>query len=456
MTLDLINPFDGSLICSLDHDSESDVQEKLHASHQVQQIWSRVPLENRISIVEEGLDRFRARAQETARDVSIQMGKPITEARNEIETVFDRANYMLSIAEESLAAEVLPHKEGFHRRIEHEPLGVVLDLAAWNYPLIIPINVVVPALVAGNTVLLKHSARTPLSGIAYQDAFKELEIPGLVTNLILGHSETARLIADERIAHVAFTGSVAGGAAIHRETGKRFIDCGLELGGNDPAYIAQDADLPFAIENMVEGACYNAGQSCCAVERVYVHSSHLDEFVEGVSQAMSRLEMGNPLHESTTLGPLIGSDALDHLETQVQDALERGASVITGGERVANQQGNFFPPTLLVGAPNDSLVMQEESFGPILPILPVATDEEALERMNDNRYGLTASVWTRDTDRAEHFARHLETGTVFQNRCDYIDPALPWTGTGDSGRGTTLSRHGYSHLTRPKAIHFRL
>ena len=456
MTLDLINPFDGSLVCSLEYDSASDVEDKLHASHQCQQNWKQVPIEQRISIVEQGLERFRERSQETAREVTIQMGKPITEARNEMATLFDRANYMLSIAQESLAAEVLPDKEGFHRRIEHEPLGVVLDLAAWNYPLIIPINVVVPALVAGNTVLLKHSARTPLCGIAFQEAFGNLEIPGLVTNLILGHSETARLIADERIAHVAFTGSVTGGAAIHRETGKRFIDCGLELGGNDPAYIAQDADLSLAIENMVEGSCYNAGQSCCAVERVYVHDSHLDEFVEGACQAMSMLAMGNPLNESTTLGPLIGSDALDHLETQIQDAIKRGATVITGGKRVSGEESNFFPPTLIVGAPNDSLVMQEESFGPILPVLAVADDEEALEKMNDNRYGLTASIWTRDREKAEHFARHLETGTVFQNRCDYLDPALPWTGTGDSGRGTTLSRHGYSHLTHPKAIHFRL
>ena len=456
MTLDVSNPFDGSLVCSLDHDSESEVQDKLQAAYQSQRIWRQLSIEKRISIVEQGLSNFRNRAQEIATEVSLQMGKPISEARNEFETVFDRAHYMISIARESLAAEVLPEKDGFHRRIEHQPLGVVLNLAAWNYPLIIPINVVVPALVAGNTVLIKHSARTPLSGKAYEQAFGNLEIPGLVTNLILGHDQTAKLISDKRIAHVAFTGSVAGGAAVHSEASKRFIDCGLELGGNDPAYIAEDADLPFASENVVEGACYNAGQSCCAVERVYVHHSQLDEFVSASLEAMAALQMGNPLDDSTTLGPLVGLKALDQLEAQVQDALQRGATVVCGGKRVPGEKGNFFPPTLIVGAPNDSLVMQEESFGPILPILSVDTDEEALERMNDNRYGLTASVWTRDQERAEHFAQHLETGTVFQNRCDYLDPALPWTGVGDSGKGSTLSRHGYFHLTRRKAIHFRL
>ncbi|MGE4618234.1 MAG: aldehyde dehydrogenase family protein [Planctomycetota bacterium] len=456
MTIELTNPYDGSSIGSFEHDSPTSVQQKLQSAYQAQRIWRQLTLEKRISIVEEGLQRFRQRAQETITEVSLQMGKPISEARNEFETVFERAHHMISIARDSLATETLAPKEGFQRRIEHEPLGVVLDLAAWNYPLIIPVNVIIPALIAGNTVLLKHSARTPLCGIAFEQAFENLEISGLVTNLILGHTETAQLIGDERIAHVAFTGSVAGGAAVHKETAKRFIDCGLELGGNDPAYIAKDADLQFAIANMVEGACYNAGQSCCAVERVYVHRSHMDDFIEGARHAMSLLKMGNPTEESTTLGPLASNAALAQLEAQVEDSVEAGASVITGGTRVPDTKGNFFPPTLIVGAPNHSLVMQEESFGPLLPVLSVDSDEEALERMNDNRYGLTASVWTRDQERAEYFAKNLETGTVFQNRCDYLDPALPWTGTGDSGKGSTLSHHGYFHLTRRKSIHFRL
>lgn len=455
MSLNVTNPFDGSVVCSLEYDSESDIQSKLDAADKAQVNWRQIPIDKRISIVEEGLNRFRDRAQETITEVSLQMGKPITEARNELKTVFDRASYMISIARETLAAELLPVVEGFHRRIEHEPLGVVLNLAAWNYPLIIPVNVVVPALIAGNTVIIKHSARTPLSGVAYEKAFGDLEVPDLVSNLVMGHEQTAKLISDQRIAHVAFTGSVAGGAAILRETSKRFIDCGLELGGNDPAYIAEDADLSSTSANIVEGSCYNAGQSCCAVERVYVHHSQLDEFVTGALKAMEALQMGNPLDDSTTLGPLVGKEALEILEKQVQDAVERGATLLTGGERMPDQKGNFFPPTLLVGTPNDSLVMQEESFGPILPVLPVSNDEEALQLMNDSRYGLTASIWTRDQEKAEHFAKHLATGTVFQNRCDYLDPALPWTGVGDSGKGSTLSKHGYFHLTRRKAIHFR-
>ncbi len=456
MSIEITNPFDGSSLGSVEYDSPEMIESKLQSAHETQQMWKRIPIDKRISVVEAGLQQFRDAAQQITSDVSLQMGKPIVEARAELDTVFQRAEYMISIASESLAAQVLPAVEGFHRRIEHEPLGVVLDLAAWNYPLIIPINVIIPALVAGNTVLIKHSARTPLCGLAFERAFSQLEYSSLVTNLTMDHSRTADLIGDDRIAHVAFTGSVQGGAAIHRVAAQRFIDCGLELGGNDPAYLAEDADLSTATANIVEGACYNAGQSCCAVERVYVHRSNLSEFIDGARSALSQLKMGNPLDTSTTLGPLASGGALDSLEAQVQDAVARGAQLLEGGSRVADSGGNFFSPTLIVDVPQDALVMQEESFGPVIPVHAVDSDEEALKLMNDSRFGLTASVWTRDQQRADHMATHLDTGTVFQNRCDYLDPALPWTGTGDSGKGSTLSHHGYFHLTRRKSIHFRL
>ena len=456
MALEVLNPYDQTVVATLDHDEGAVLEAKVAGARGAFERWRAVPLEKRIAQVERGLERLRSASDRLATDVSRQMGKPISQARGEVGTLFARAEHMLSIAPEALAPDVLPAMEGFHRRIEHVPLGVVLNLAAWNYPLIIPINVIVPALVAGNAVLLKHSAKTPLCGRALAEAFGDLEVPHLVQNLVLTHGQTARLIADPRVSHVSFTGSVDGGRAVYREVAKRFLDVGLELGGKDPAYIAEDASLEFAIANTVEGACYNAGQSCCAVERVYVHRKHYDAYLEGARQALASYRLGDPLDEATTLGPLAGQGALAFLEEQVRDAVGRGAHLLTGGVRVAGEAGNFFPPTLLAGVPNRAEVMQEESFGPLLPVLRVDSDEEALLYMRDTRFGLTASIWTRDRERAERFAQGLDAGTIYQNRCDYLDPAQPWTGYNESGKGSTLSRYGYYHLTRRKSIHFRL
>jgi acyl-CoA reductase-like NAD-dependent aldehyde dehydrogenase len=334
------------------------------------------------------------------------------------------------------------------------PLGVVLDIAAWNYPLLIPVNVVVPALLAGCVVLLKHSAKTPLCATHFARAFSKLSVRDAVTDLVLTHEDTAALVADERIDHVAFTGSVAGGREIHRAAATRFIDAGLELGGKDPAYVADDADLEHAAAGIVDGACYNAGQSCCAVERVYVHRSLYPQFVARAETLMREYRLGDPLDEKTTLGPLASAGALDVLERQVEDAVSRGARLVLGGKRIAGR-GFFFPPTLLADCPQDAEITQEESFGPTLPVLAVSDDAEALKLMNDSRYGLTASVWTKSATRARWFADRLEAGTIYQNRCDYLDPALPWTGVKDSGKGSTLSRYGFLQLTRRKAINFR-
>jgi acyl-CoA reductase-like NAD-dependent aldehyde dehydrogenase len=455
MKLRVVNPFDQSTVCEIPGDERGAVDRKLEAARAAQSKWKRLPLEERARVVREGLERFRADAGRIARDVTLQMGKPIRESRNEVKTVFDRAEAMLAIAPEALKPDLLPEKPGFHRRIEHAPLGVVFDIAAWNYPLIIPVNIVVPALLAGNVVLLKHSARTPLCGAAFERAFGGLEVPHLVQNLVLSHEDTARLIGDACIDHVAFTGSVEGGREVYREAAKRSIDCGLELGGKDPAYVAEDADLDFAAENVVDGACYNAGQSCCAVERVYVHRKVYEAFLERSRPILERYRLGDPLDEQTTMGPLARRQALDLLERQVEDAVRRGARLLLGGKRLADARGNFFPPTLLADVPNDAEAMQEESFGPLMPVAAVASDEEALARMQESRYGLTASVWTRDRERAERLARDLDAGTIYQNRCDYLDPLLPWTGWRDSGKGSSLSRYGFWHLTRRKGIHFR-
>lgn len=454
-TLKVVNPYNLRTVCEIAYAEGKALEDKVDLARRAFEIWRRLPLDQRMGRVEGGLEYFRTHREEIARDITLQMGKPIREARREVDTFFERALHMLSIAPSALSSEVLPKKQGLVRRIVHEPLGVVLNIAAWNYPLLIPVNVVVPALLAGNIVLLKHSAKTPLCGQHFERAFGELDPPGLVTNLVLTHERTAKLVADPRIGHVAFTGSVEGGREIYREVSKRFLGVGLELGGKDPAYVAEDADLDFTAENVVDGACYNAGQSCCAVERVYVHKKLYKKFLTRAQAILKRCKMGDPLDETTTLGPLASKAALDTLKRQVEDAVHRGARVIWGGKRIEGERGHFFPPTLLADVPNDAEAMQEESFGPLVPVQAVAGDDEALSRMNDTRYGLTASVWTRDSNRAERFARELAVGTVYQNRCDYLDPALPWTGVGESGFGSTLSRYGFHHLTRRKAVHFR-
>ncbi len=454
MTLQVINPYSQEIFTELAYEDERQLAGKIQTARAAFQEWSRTPLTERIDQVKTGLDYFQQYKASIAREISSQMGKPLYEAHNEFKGFFERAEYMLAIAQKTLAPDQLPPKAGFVRRIEHVPLGVVLDIAAWNYPLLIAVNVVVPALLAGNTVLLKHSARTPLCGVHFEKAFSQ-PCEGLVCNLVLTHDQTLKLIRERRIDHTVFTGSVRGGRQVYAAVADGLIDAGLELGGKDPAYVAADADLDFAVPNIVEGACYNAGQSCCAVERVYVHRSLYTRFVEQARQVMAQYVMGDPLQDQTTLGPLADRNALAFLERQVADARQRGARVVLGGSRLGDTRGNFFPPTLLTDVPNAADVMQEESFGPLLPVAAVASDQEALEQMNATRFGLTASVWTRDQERAEWFARGLAAGTIYQNRCDYLDPALPWTGVGESGMGSSLSKYGYYHLTRRKSIHFR-
>ena len=453
-TLKVLSPWNDEIVAELPYDDASSVERKLAASAKAFREWRRVPLDERIRQVQEGIEAFQASADEIALGVTRQMGKPLGQAEGEAATAMARASQSVKDAPSALATETLPAPDGFDFRIAHEPLGVVFDLAAWNYPLLIPINVIAPALLAGDVVLIKHSARTPLCARAFADAFGDLGVPNLVQDLVLRHDQSTALIGDPRIGHVAFTGSVEGGREIHRAVGERFIDAGLELGGKDPGYVAADADLEQAVAGLVDGACYNAGQSCCGVERVYVHRSLHEEFVERARELIEAYTLGDPLDPDTTMGPLASPTAPAFLQDQVDDALARGSRLVAGGKLLADRP-RFYPPTLLDQVPNEARVMQEESFGPILPVLAVDSDAEALERMNDTAFGLTASVWTRDDERAESMAAELDAGTIFQNRCDYLEPSLPWTGVRDSGKGSTLSRYGFHGLTRRKALHFR-
>ncbi len=460
MSIRVVNPFDGTTVGEIPFDRPGEIEAKIEAARATQAQWRTVPLDDRCRIVRAGLAAVRRVSDSIESDVSRQMGKPLSESRGELKTFFARAEQALGDAAAALAPDVFEpnvfeDNATITRRIEHEPLGVVLNLAAWNYPLLIPVNVIVPALLAGNVVLLKHSARTPLTGRALAFAFGELEYPGLVTDLVLRRDDVARVIADPRIDFVSFTGSVEGGRAIHQAAAGRLLDVGLELGGNDPAYVAADADLEFTVANLVEGACYNAGQSCCAIERVYVHRDLYADFLERALPLIEEHQLGDPFIEATTMGPLASSTAPGELQAQVDQAVHSGARLLAGGSRPKELGDNFFAPTLLADVPQDAVVMQEESFGPLLPVTSVGDDQEAVAMMNDSRYGLTASIWTSDAERAEWAAQRIEAGTIFQNRADYIDPALPWTGWKESGFGSTLSRYGYHQLTRRKAIHLR-
>ena len=415
-------------------------------------------VEERIALCDRALTAFEGRADEVAQDITSQMGKPLSQARGEVKGMAGRWRHMMEIAKDSLADIVLPPKDGFERRIAKEPLGVVLDLPAWNYPLLTAVNAVVPALLAGNAVIVKHSPRTPLCADHFARAFAAAGGPeGAVQALFVDYETTEKMVGDARIDSVLFTGSVLGGHRIQAAAKDRFVHVGLELGGNDPAYVAEDADLANTVENVVDGAIYNAGQSCCAVERVYVHRSLYEKFLAAAEPLLRAYVLGDPGNDATTLGCIAQPWHPKELDAMVADAKAKGAKVVVGGSSTTvDNRGRFFEATLLRDVAQDADVMQKEAFGPILAVAPVDSDDEALARMNDSRLGLTASVWTKDRDRAARLARALDFGTVYMNRCDSLDPALPWTGVKDSGRGVTLSALGFDALTRPKALHFRL
>lgn len=455
-TIRLISPVDGAVCAERTPLTLPEATAAVARARAAQGAWAALPLAKRAARVMAGIDALEAMKDRIVPELAAQMGRPVRYG-GEFGGVRERAAHMARIAGQSLAPEVVEDSAAFRREIRREPVGVVFVIAPWNYPFLTAINTVVPALIAGNAVILKHASQTLLAGERLAEAMGLGGVPADVfQNLVLDHDVTEALIAGRNFGFVNFTGSVAGGRAIERAAAGTFTATGLELGGKDPGYVRADADLDAAVDGLMDGAMFNAGQCCCGIERIYVHETLFDAFVEKALAWVRAQRLGNPNDPETTLGPMAHRRFADLVRGQIAEAVAQGArALIDPAEFPADDGGAYLAPQILVNVTHEMRIMREESFGPVVGIMPVADDDAAVALMNDCDYGLTASIWTADTQAAADIGARLETGTVFQNRCDYLDPALCWTGCKDTGRGAALSHLGYLAVTRPKSFHLK-
>lgn len=457
-TIQCISPVDGSVYVERQTASAKEIQQVLDAAVAAQKKWKNTPLAKRQALCTKAVDAFVAHKAEIAEELTWQMGRPISQAPGEVAGFEERARHMIEIADTALADLKPEAKDGFTRYIKREPLGVVFVVAPWNFPYLTSVNAIMPAILAGNAVVLKHSAQTPLCAERLHQAFTEAGFPdGVFQYLHLTHADTEVVIQSPQINFVAFTGSVPGGEMVERAAVGRFIGVGLELGGKDPAYVRKDANLQHAIETVTDGAIFNSGQSCCGIERVYVDEAVYQEFVDGVVALANSYKLGRPDDANTNLGPLVKSSAAEFVRGQIDEAVAAGAKALVDTEKfAANKRGTpYLAPQVLIDVDHSMRVMNEETFGPVIGIMSVSGDEEAIKLMNDSEFGLTAAVFTQDESAAIEIGNQIETGTWFMNRCDYLDPALAWTGVKKSGRGCTLSSVGFEHMTRPKSYHLK-
>lgn len=453
-TLKCISPIDGSVFAERPVLSPDDAKAAVARAHAAQVVWGQRPLAERIELVRAGVAALGAMNDEVVPELAHMMGRPVRYG-GEFGGVNERASHMAAIAEESLADIAVSDDAQFRRYIKRVPHGVVLVVAPWNYPYMTAINTVAPALIAGNAVILKHATQTLLVGERMAKAFHAAGVPeDVFQNVFLDHQTTSELIAAKSFGFVNFTGSVGGGQAMERAAAGTFTGVGTELGGKDPGYVMEDAVLDAAVDTLIDGAMYNSGQCCCGIERIYVHESLYDSFVEKAVAIVKGYTLGNPLDAETTIGPMANVRFADEVRAQVKEAVDAGAvtHIPTASE---DDGGAYLTPQILTNVTHDMRVMRDETFGPTVGIMRVSSDEEAVSLMNDSHFGLTASLWTQDFDRAARVADQIETGTVFTNRADYLDPALCWTGCKDTGRGGGLSIIGYHNLTRPKSYHFK-
>ncbi len=450
-----VSPIDGSVYAERPVLSAAAGFEAVARARAAQADWAARPLAERVDLVLAGVARVGEMNDEIVPELAWQMGRPVRYG-GEFGGFTERASYMAEIAGEALAPIEVEESGAFRRRVKRVPHGVVLVIAPWNYPYMTAINTVAPALIAGNAVMLKHASQTPLVGERMARAFHEAGVPREVfQNVFLDHQTTSELIGARSFGFVNFTGSVAGGQAIERAAAGTFTGLGLELGGKDPGYVMEDADLEAAAETLIDGAMFNSGQCCCGIERIYVAEPLFDAFVEKAVAIVEGYTLGNPLDPETTLGPMAQARFAEEVRAQTAEAVAAGATALIDPGRFPRDGGAYLMPQILTGVDHSMRVMREESFGPVVGIMPVKDDDEAVRLMNDSDYGLTASLWTAETDRAEAIGDRIETGTVFQNRADYLDPALCWTGCKSTGRGGGLSVIGYHNLTRPKSYHLK-
>jgi len=455
-TIQCISPVDGRVYAERPCLNMVEAEAMVARARAAQPAWAALPLAERIAAVTAGVAKLNEMKPRVVEELAWQMGRP-TRYGGEFGGVNDRTAYMAEIAESALAPMVVENSDRFERRIAREPVGVVFILAPWNYPYLTSINTIVPALIAGNAVVLKHASQTLLVGERLAEAFHAGGVPAdIFQNVVLDHATTEALIGARAFNFINFTGSVAGGAAMERAAAGTFTALGLELGGKDPGYVMDDADLDAAVDSLMDGAMYNAGQCCCGIERIYVHESLYDAFVEKAVAWVKALRLGNPFEATSTIGPMANKRFAHVVRDQISEAIAEGATPLIDPALFPEDDGGaYLAPQILVNVNHEMRVMREESFGPVVGIMPVKNDEEAIAVMNDSPYGLTASLWTSNPERAAAIGARIATGTVYMNRCDYLDPALCWTGCKDTGRGGSLSVLGYYSVTRPKSYHLK-
>ncbi|MCJ8333331.1 MAG: aldehyde dehydrogenase family protein [Epibacterium sp.] len=453
-TLNCISPIDGAVFASRETLALDEARTKIAGVRAAQKAWAARPLQDRIDLVLSGVAAVGAMNDEIVPELAHMMGRPVRYG-GEFGGFDERAQYMAQIAEESLADIKVGEDATFRRYIKRIPHGVVFVVAPWNYPYMTAINTIAPALIAGNTVVVKHATQTLLVGERMAAAFHSAGVPeDVFANVFLDHDTTSALIAERAFDFVNFTGSVGGGQAMERAAAGTFTGVGTELGGKDPGYVMEDADLDAAVDTLVDGAMFNAGQCCCGIERIYVHESLYDAFVEKAVALVKGYKLGNPMDPETTLGPMANARFAAEVRAQIAEAVAEGATALID-DFAEDDGGAYLTPQILTNVTHDMRVMRDESFGPVVGIMKVSSDAEAISLMNDCEFGLTVSLWTSDVDRAAAIGDQLETGTVFMNRADYLDPGLCWTGCKNTGRGGGLSVIGYQNLTRPKSYHLK-
>ena len=456
--LKTITPINNTVYVERNYASSQEIENSLNISKKTFLDWQKTPINERKKIITKFVDSFLENNKEIEEELCRQMGRPIGQCGGEMNGFEERARYMIEKSEEALANVISKKNDEFDNFITKDPLGTIFIIAPWNYPYNTSVNSVVPSLLAGNTVILKHSSQTPLCAEQLYKAAKLSGLPeGVFQFLHLDHQSTSKIIADERIDHVLFTGSVSGGRQVKKAIGERFINAGLELGGKDPAYVRKDCNLQHAIENLADGSFYNSGQSCCGIERIYVDSEVYNDFVEGIKSITEKYILDDPLNTNTNLGPVVKLSAAQSIRSQVKDAISNGANDIIEKTnfKIAEDSNCYVSPSVLIDVDHSMKFMMEETFGPTVGIMKVNNEDQAAKLMNDSPYGLTACVWTSDMEFAKKFGKRINTGTFFMNRCDYLDPGLAWTGVKNTGIGVTLSVLGFNHVTRAKSYHYR-